>query len=235
MNTKLILVLISALPSLALASSNNTWKDRCPNFKACVDAYSELTGEQYIYGPDVMEPKFNITDNLPFVKEDGELIFTNILYQNALSRVMIKPGVFNILRQNDAKGKALPVITCDQKTPPVLPNNYDLVTLEYKFTNGVMAKDAENVIRTYVDMGARIYGIEFPGIIYITDVAKQMPKAYGMLKDLDVKPTKEFLAHKKAWEDARLKEIANGGGRKDKDEKHPAAPAKKDDKKSGEG
>jgi hypothetical protein len=239
MNKKTTLRLLLALlvaPTFASAGNNPTWKDKCSNLRACVDAYSELTGDQFIYDKDVNGTVI-ISDNLPFVKEDAELIFTNILYQNYLSRVLIKPGVYNILRSNDAKGKALPLITCDQNTPPKLPNTYDLVTLEYKFTNGIMAKGAENVIRTYVDMGARIYGIEYPGILYITDVAKQMPKAYAMLKELDVKPTKEYLEEKKKWDEARMKEVANGGGNRngnnhkngdDKKKELPAPSPKKE-------
>jgi len=50
-----------------------------------------------------------ITPGLPFVKEGSDLIFSNILYQNGLARVMLRPGVYNILRLNDAKGKEVPL------------------------------------------------------------------------------------------------------------------------------
>ena len=195
-----------------------------------MDAYSALTGEQYLFNKDILGAPVQITDNLPFTKDDAELIFTNILYESGLARVLIKPGVYNITRMNEAKGRDVQLIPCDQNTPPKLPNTYDLVTLQYRFTNGMMAKNSENVIRTYVDMGARIYGIEYPGMIYITEVAKHLNKAYAMLKDLDVKPTKEFLEKQKAWDAARLKEIANGGG-KEHNDKRPPAPPKKEEKK----
>jgi len=187
-----------------------------------VEAYSELTGEQYLYEKITINGTIEITSNLPFVKEESDLIFSNILYQNGLARVMIKPNVYNILRLNDAKSKDVPLIKCDQRTAPKIPNTYDLVTLEYHMTNPTVVKESENVIRTYADMGARIYGVESSGILLITDVAKHMDKLYQILLSLDVKPTAEILSRIKARENARLKSIENGNENRPHEEHKPS-------------
>ena len=224
-NLNLLLILAISSPISALAA---TWKEKCTDFKACVEAYSVLTGEQYLY--DNVTARIEITGNLPFEKEDSDLIFTNILYQNGLGRVMIKPNVYNIMRMNDPKSRDVPLIKCDQHTAPKLPNTYDLVTLEYHMTNTAVVKESENVIRTYADMGARIYGVETANLILITDVAKNMEKIYHILTSIDVKPTPELLARLKAKEAARIKAIENGGEYRRHDE-HKPEPGDTKDKK----
>jgi len=206
-----------------------TWKEKCVDLKSCIENVSALTGEQYVFDRDV-KGEMHFTDNLPFEKEDAELIFTTVLFQNGVARVPMKPGVYQILRINDAKGKDLPYYTCDQRNPPKLPNTYDLVTMEYKFTNPAMAKESENVIRTYSDMGARIYGVESNGTLIIVEVAKNLNKIYRMLVSLDIKPSTEYLGKMKAREAAWLK--AKAEGKDDHGPRHDPAPPKKDDHKS---
>ena len=214
----------------ASAAFAATWKDKCPDMKACVNNYSELSGQQYIFDKDHSNLNTQMSENLPFVKEDAELIFTNILYENGMSRVPVKQNVYSIMRLNDAKGKDVPLIACSREKAPVLPNTYDLVTLAYQFTNQENVREAENVIRTYADMGARIYGVEGNGQLLLTDVAKHMSKLYQILVSLDVKPSPEVIAKRKAREEAQLKEIASGVGRHggDLNKKMPPSHVKAD-------
>lgn len=193
-------ILLSQTP--ALASDAPTWKEKCSDLRACIENVSALTGDQYIYDNDI-RGSTQFTAHLPFEKEGADLYFTNALYRNGLARVPVRPHVYEILRVNDAKGKALPLVTCDQKTEPPLPDTYDLVTMEYKFTHKGVAKDAENVTRTYAEMGARIYGIEVSDKILVTEYSKNLKKIYRLLTSLDVQPTPEYLARKRAREAAR--------------------------------
>jgi len=228
---KLVLFCVATLvlQSPAFANGAQTWKEKCPTLKECIEAFSDLTGEQYLFQPDAVKGAVGFTNNIPFEKEDGDLIFTNVLYQNGRARVLLKPNVYEIMNISDAKGKDLPRVECDQRKAPVLPNTYDLLTLEYKFTNKGIAKDSENVIRTYAEMGARIYGVGVNDSILITDFARNLGKIYHMLVSLDAKPTPEYLAKQKAREAAQLKSIENGnaGGHPNQ----PDKPVKKEDHK----
>ena len=228
-NMNPLIVLLILFP---VTSFGATWKEKCTDFKSCVESYSELTGEQYLYEKESIKGAIEITGNLPFVKEESDLIFTNILYQNGLARVMIKSNVYNILRLNDAKSKDVPLIKCDQNTAPKIPNSYDLVTMQYRMTNPSVVKESENVIRTYADMGARIYGVETSGLLLITDVAKHMDKIYQILTSLDVKPTADTLARMKARESARLKAIESGSENR-RHEDRPSMPGLGKDRKPG--
>jgi type II secretory pathway component GspD/PulD (secretin) len=181
----LMILAVSILPSSVLAA---TWKEKCPNLTGCVETMSQLTNQRYVLAPDLSEAKMSFSSNFTVANEDAELVFTTLLDQNGLSRLRLKDGTFLILRSNDAKGKDVPLFKGDLKNAPELPDTYDLVTLEYHFANPEMAKPAENVIRTYANMGARIYGADIAGILFITDTARGVRKTYQLLKSLDVKP-----------------------------------------------
>ena len=225
--TLLIALTLTSLIAASAFAGAPTWKEKCPDWKTCIENYSALTGEQYLYANLVAQ--MNFTDNLPFEKEDADLIFSNILYQNGLARVPVKPNVYEILRQNDAKSKNLLHFDCDQRNAPKLPDTYDLVIMEYQFANPVMVKEAENAVRSYSDMGSRIYGFEANGRLIIVESAKNLNKIYKLLVSFDVKPTAEYLAKMKAREAAWLK--AKAENKDDRGAEHGKSAAKKDDKK----
>jgi type II secretory pathway component GspD/PulD (secretin) len=208
-----------------------TWKEKCLNLRGCMDAVSELTGARYLAGKDIGDAAMDFSSNFSFSKEDADLIFTSILDQNGLARLRLKDGTYLILRQNDAKGKDVPLIQSDYHTAPALPDTYDLVTLQYKFRNAGISKDAENVIRTYANMGARIYGADSADLLFITDSARGVRKAYEILRSLDVKPTAEYQAKRKAWENARLKAAENGESSRHSSTEHSGQAEKSPGKK----
>lgn len=212
-----LLILSALLFQPAVFAGAPTWKEKCSDWKACVENFSVLTGEQYLY-TDIVA-KMSFTENLPFEKEDADLIFTSILNQNGLARVALKPNVYEILRQNDAKGKDLPHVECDQRNAPKLPDTYDLVIMEYQFTNPVLMREVENMIRTYSNMGTRIYGVESSGKMMIVEVAKDLNKIYRLLVSADIKPTATAMLKAKAE------------NKDDRGGEHGNKPPKKDDKK----
>jgi general secretion pathway protein D len=84
------------------------------------------------------------------------------------------------MRQNDAKGKNVRVYSSSKA-----PNTDALVTKIFKIKY-ISAKELENVIRTYANMGARIYGFEQTNTLIITDTGSNIDKIAKMIQFLDV-------------------------------------------------
>ena len=182
------LILSLAVLFLSPAVFAATWNEKCPNLARCIQAMTEISGQKYLYSRDVGEVKVAFSRNFPFSSEEADLVFTMVLEQSGLSRIRVKDGAFLVLRANDAKGKDLPLLKADQKNAPDLPETYDLVTLEYRFSYPELGAEAENVVRTHCNVGARITRVDRSGVIFITDSAKALKRVYQMLQSLDVKP-----------------------------------------------
>ena len=182
-----------------LSTFAENFSTQCPDIQTCVKAVSELTGDKYIFDAESIKGKGNATANLELNRENAVNLFSNLLHMNGYSRVPTgEPDTFRIMRENDAKGTAVPSFTSTLTQPPKLPNNWDIVRLEYKMTHPEGVRHLENVMRTYAPMGARIYGDELNGTILISASALELKGLYPMLQSNDQKVSAEVL---KRWKD----------------------------------
>ncbi len=137
-----------------------------------------LTGKNFILDKDV-KGRVSIISNSPITVSDAWRAFLTSLDMNGLA--LVPTGKYlRIMRQNDAKGKNIRLYSNTKA-----PNTDALVTKIFKIKY-ISAKELENVIRTYANMGARIYGFEQTNTIIITDTGSVIDKVAKMIQFLDV-------------------------------------------------
>ncbi|MBC7398223.1 MAG: type II secretion system secretin GspD [Bdellovibrionales bacterium] len=137
-----------------------------------------LTGKNFLLDKDV-KGNVSIISNSPITVGDAWRAFLTALDMNQLA--VVPTGKFlRIMRQNDAKGKNVRLYSSTRA-----PNTDALVTKIFKIKY-ISAKELENVIRTYANMGARIYGFEQTNTLIITDTGSNIDKIAKMIKFLDV-------------------------------------------------
>jgi general secretion pathway protein D len=137
-----------------------------------------LTGKNFILDKDV-KGQVTIISNAPITVSDAWRAFLTSLDMNQLA--LVPTGKFlRIMRQNDAKGKNVRLYA-DAKAP----NTDALITKIFRIKY-ISSKELENVIRTYANMGARIYGHEQTNTLIITDTGSNIDKIAKMIRFLDV-------------------------------------------------
>jgi general secretion pathway protein D len=137
-----------------------------------------LTGKNFILDKDV-KGRVSVISNSPITVADAWRAFLTSLDMNGLA--IVPTGKYlRIMRQNDAKGKNVRLYSNAKA-----PNTDALVTKIFKI-KFISAKELENVIRTYANMGARIYGFEQTNTLIITDTGSNIDKIAKMIQFLDV-------------------------------------------------
>ncbi len=137
-----------------------------------------LTGKNFILDKEV-KGNVSIISNGPITVSDAWRAFLTSLDMNQLA--LVPTGKFlRIMRQNDAKGKNVRLYSSTRA-----PNTDALVTKIFKIKY-ISSKELENVIRTYANMGARIYGFEQTNTLIITDTGSNIEKIAKMIQFLDV-------------------------------------------------
>ena len=137
-----------------------------------------LTGKNFILDKDV-KGRVSVISNSPITVSDAWRAFLTSLDMNGLA--IVPTGKYlRIMRQNDAKGKNVRLYSNTRA-----PNTDALVTKIFKI-KFISAKELENVIRTYANMGARIYGFEQTNTLIITDTGSNIEKIAKMIQFLDV-------------------------------------------------
>ena len=137
-----------------------------------------LTGKNFILDKEV-KGNVSIISNSPITVSDAWRAFLTSLDMNGLA--IVPTGKYlRIMRQNDAKGKNVRLYSSSRA-----PNTDALVTKIFKIKY-ISAKELENVIRTYANMGARIYGFEQTNTLIITDTGSNIDKIAKMIAFLDV-------------------------------------------------
>ena len=138
----------------------------------------KLTGKNFILDKEV-KGRVSIISNSPITVSDAWRAFLTSLDMNGLA--IVPTGQYlRIMRQNDAKGKNVRLYSHMRA-----PNTDALVTKIFKIKY-ISAKELENVIRTYANMGARIYGFEQTNTLIITDTGSNIEKIAKMIAFLDV-------------------------------------------------
>lgn len=151
-----------------------------------------------------MDNKVTSSANLELTAENADLLLTSYLRLNQQTRVPAgQKGTYLILRDNEAKGSAVPSFQASMTQDPALPNNWDMVRLEYKMSHPESVKLLENLIRTYVDMGARIFGVEASGILVITTHSLEIKNVLNLIRMNDVKIDPAILKAGKAADERR--------------------------------
>ena len=181
------IVLLALLFSVTAVRAEN-FGAACPDIASCIKVVSKITGEKYIYDVREIGGKGNATDNIELTKENADNLFSNLLNMNGLTRVPTgEKDTFRIMKVNEAKGSAIPSFEASYDHEPNLPNTWDIVRMEYKMMYPETVRPLENVIRTFANMGARIYGNDINGTLVIADTSMGLKGLYPLLRSNDKK------------------------------------------------
>jgi hypothetical protein len=193
---QLAFLVLFAFPSFVQAKP---FAEMCPNINTCIKVVSQLTQETYLSSKENLKCEYSATDNLELNAENADLLLSGILNQCGLSRVPFgAPKMYRIERTNEAKGMNVPSYPCSYDVAPNIPNTWDIVRMEYKMAHPESVKHLENLVRTYANMGARIYGYEADGTLVITETGIALKELYAFIKARDVKISETQL---KQWSD----------------------------------
>lgn len=200
MKNKLLLAVAVTGVSTSFNARADSFVTKCPDIQTCAKYVGELLGQNYIYSSDT-KGKVEATSNLDINKDNAELLFTTMLHEQGWTRVPLKEAnTFQIMRQRDARDSAIPYIKASKGNEPDLPNNWDMMTIEYKATNPDSVEAIARTSRAFMPANSRIIPEELSGSLLITDSAANLKKLYEIIKSMDQKPTAEL---KKRWEDRR--------------------------------
>lgn len=181
----------------AIAADSSAIGEKCDTLPACAKVVSGLLGQKYIFTDD-LRGKVDMSSNLELTKENAEVVFTTMLNMHGYSRVpIIQPNTFEIVRIRDARDSAIPLVNADAKTPPVLPDTWDLYTMRYKATNPEVIEEICRNLRSFTSANARMMPSELSGTVIITDNAPNLKKIYELIQGNDKKVPLEM---KKKWE-----------------------------------
>jgi type II secretory pathway component GspD/PulD (secretin) len=181
------LFVIAAALSFGPAAFAKNFNEACPDLKTCLESVSAITGDHYLMlDQELKMPKGFATANVEFTKENADFLLTNYLSMGQLARVPTGPQYYVVARMNDAKGMSTPKFHGNMTEDGNLPNTNDLITYIYQASHPESVKIGENVIRTYANMGARIYGVEHSGQLIITDVTSNIRALLPILRGIDV-------------------------------------------------
>jgi hypothetical protein len=190
----LLSVLVSCLtlaPSFAHAESV---KAACPDLEKCAYAVAALTGDRLVFDPGILKGPIRATENLELTKEDAEIIFTQMLNQNGLTRLPLEGAkAYTILRQRDARDSALPRFDADSKTAPALPKTWDLAILRYRLAHPELAEPIARNIRSFLPGTARVIPDELSGHLLITAAEPILGSVLNLIQSMDVKVSKAIL------------------------------------------
>ena len=215
-------ILILALFGQSLAQAKDFTKT-CVDLKSCVQAVSELTGDQYFFDTkESLQTSGTLQTAKPveMTAENADYLLSLFLFNNRVNRVPSGPKSYLIMRDNDAKGENLPRYTATfEKDPEDFPVNWFLVTVTYRAKHAESVKYMENIVRTYANMGSRIYGAEQTGTLLITTYAMEMPHLLKIMRDYDVAISPALIQKWKVEAESRRKEQARFDLMKEKNEK----------------
>jgi type II secretory pathway component GspD/PulD (secretin) len=184
---KLVLLLIAAsILTFAVVAQADTFESKCPDIAPCARVVGELLNQKYVFDNDV-KGQFHATQNLELTKENAELLFTNMLAAEGYSRVPLgQPGLYQIVRQRDARDGPLPLVEATKAQAPDLPQNWDLMTMRYRATNPEMVEHIARTSRSFMPAASRIIPVEMGGTLLVTDTSMNLKKLYAIIRDLDL-------------------------------------------------
>jgi hypothetical protein len=195
------LVLISCLGILSASASADSVASKCPDLDKCAHAVSALTGIKLVYDPGVLKGSIQATSNFELTKENAEVIFTQMLDQNGLTRVPLdEANTYTIMRQRDARDSALPRLDADSRTTPVIPKTWDLATLRYHLSNAELAEPIARNIRSFMPGNSRVIPDEISGRLILVVSYPVMANVLNLIQSMDVKASASTL---KKLEDRR--------------------------------
>lgn len=220
-----IVLLVSCLVASSLSSPParaDSVRSTCPDLEKCAHAVASLTGAKLVYDPGLLKGAIGATENFELTKENAEVVFTQMLDQNALTRVpLAEANAYTILRQREARDSALPRFDADSKTTPDIPKTWDLGTLRYRLAHPELAETIARTLRSFLPATSRVIPEELSGHLIVVATFPILANVLNLAQSMDVKvsgPTLKKVEEKR--KEARAAERRKPEERRGNDATH---------------
>lgn len=174
-------------------------KKECSTLDLCINAISKLTGDMYFHGGKI-KGKITATDNLEITKENAVNFLTNILNVNGYTRIPSSgKNTYKIIITRDVRYSSIPQITAGYNKVPKLPNTHDyyMMTYKLKYAN---TTELTRSFRPFMSRYGRLIDMKEQNILIVQDTAINISRLYKLIKEIDIKPSKEDLKKRKEKE-----------------------------------
>ena len=190
---------------LSLDLRADSLEDACSNLNKCVDAVSELTGKKYLYNGK-LKGSLASSNNLELTKENADQLFSFLLNENGYTRVPVGENTFQIISSRDIRYTPTPKFLASYDKAPELPDNMDYVMMEYTVKNNKtkLSTEITRALRPFMSRYGRIIDVKSSGHIIFQDTARNLKRLYGLIKTVDIIPSKESLKSFKKSQDRRF-------------------------------
>lgn len=167
--------------------------EKCPTLQKCFEFVGSLTSQKYIFPDSIGRQVIQSTKNVELSKENAELLLTNVLHQNGLTRLPIgQSNTYSIIELKDAPRQAVPLFSGDYEHKPVLPENWDVVTLKYKTRDALSASMIPRILQDYLPRTGSIM-VTTAGYVLITDSAPNVARVMNVIDAFDQKNSPAML------------------------------------------
>lgn len=167
--------------------SSQARTETCTEIKDCIELVSKLTGDKYLLDKDI-KGKLNHTKNFSIKKENADQFISHALHISGFTRLPFDKDTWTVLPQRDVRYQALKnYIHGEDK----IPNNDDFINVVIKLKNRFLAGDISRSFRPFMSRYGRIVDLKDPGLLVISDTAKNSNRLIEMVALIDREPTEQ--------------------------------------------
>jgi hypothetical protein len=208
-----MVLLVPCLVAASLSSPSargDSVKSKCPDLEKCAHAVATLTGTKLVFDPEILKGAIGATENFELTKENADVVFTQMLDQNGLTRVPIADAnAYTILRQRNARDSALPRFDADAKTTPEIPKTWDLGTLRYRLAHPELAETIARTLRSFLPATSRVIPEELSGHLIVVASFPILANVLNLAQSMDVKAPRPREAERRARANRRTDNVVH--------------------------
>jgi hypothetical protein len=176
----------------------------CGDLKGCAKAMHDLTGQRYVWEADADKSKLVMVPEIELTKENAEIVFTALLDQVRLARVLVGDGkTYRIVTSAQRKEMELPVVEASADRKPQFPQTWDWITMRYRPKSPERSDSMERAYRLHLPRESRLQSDLAGGFLLVSAAAPVVRQMYETLKAADVQITpalrKSLAEQEKAW------------------------------------
>jgi general secretion pathway protein D len=181
------------IPSFfAFTADAGNLKTKCNTLTKCAETVSQLTNRQYIF-PGALKGKILGTEGVDFTAENADSLYSQILNENGYTRILLEDKkTYRIINARDVRYNPVPQVKSDYEKKPDLPNNTDYHMMSYQMRNPMVSTDVTRSLRPFMSRYGRIIDNKLNGTLIVQDTAINLKRMYGLIKQMDNKPTREM-------------------------------------------
>lgn len=180
------------LPLFLFLSMASASAGSCMDLESCVKLSSSITGKEYLLPPK-LNGKVNITKGIKLNKSNAEVITASLLNQNGYTRVPLQGNIYKVISSRDVRYNPTQEFDASKEEVPSVPKYDDYFMMKYKGIHPELTTNITRSIRPFMSRYGRIIDMKSTGMVIVQDTGTNLHRIYSIIKDADIKPTKQML------------------------------------------